>query len=41
LDLNNIDFLSFQIYAGCAQINPIKLDGIAQWLEELTSKKQI
>jgi hypothetical protein len=36
-----VDFLSFQIHAGCAQIDPIKLDGIAQWPEELTNKKQI
>jgi hypothetical protein len=38
---DHIDFLSFQIHAGCTQINPIKLDGIAQWPETLTSKKQI
>jgi hypothetical protein len=36
-----VDFLGFQIHAGYAQINPIKLDGIAQWPEELTTKKQI
>jgi hypothetical protein len=36
-----VDFLGFQIRAGCAQIDPIKLDGIAHWLEELTSKKQV
>jgi hypothetical protein len=36
-----VDFLGFQICAGCAQIDPIKLDGIAQWPEELTTKKQI
>jgi hypothetical protein len=38
---DHIDFLGFQICAGCAQIDPIKLDDIAQWPEELTSKKQI
>jgi hypothetical protein len=38
---DHVDFLGFQICAGCAQIDPIKLDGIAQWPEELTSKKQI
>jgi hypothetical protein len=38
---DHVDFLGFQICAGCAQINLIKLDGIAQWPEELTSKKQI
>jgi hypothetical protein len=38
---DHVDFLDFQIYAGCTQIDPIKLDGIAQWPEELTSKKQI
>jgi hypothetical protein len=36
-----VDFLGFQIHAGCVQIDLIKLDGIAQWPEELTSKKQI
>jgi hypothetical protein len=36
---NHMDFLGFQIHAGCAQIDLIKLDGIAQWPEELTSKK--
>jgi hypothetical protein len=36
-----VDFLGFQIYASCTQIDPIKLDGITQWPEELTSKKQI
>jgi hypothetical protein len=38
---DHIDFLGFQICAGCMQIDPIKLDSIAQWLEELISKKQI
>jgi hypothetical protein len=38
---DHMDFLGFQIHAGCAQIDPIKLDGITQWPEELTSKKQI
>jgi hypothetical protein len=36
-----VDFLGFQIHAGCAQIDPIKLEGIVQWPEELISKKQI
>jgi hypothetical protein len=36
-----VDFLGFQIHAGCAQIDPIKLEGIANWPEELTTKKQI
>jgi hypothetical protein len=40
-EANQIDFLGFQIRARCAQIDPIKLDGIAQWPEDLTNKKQI
>jgi hypothetical protein len=40
-EANYVDFLGFQIHAGCAQIDPIKLNGIAQWPEELTNKKQI
>jgi hypothetical protein len=39
--MDHVDFLGFQICASCTQIDPIKLDGIAQWLEELTNKKQI
>jgi hypothetical protein len=38
---DHIDFLGFQIRAGCAQIDPIKLEGISQWPEELRSKKEI
>jgi hypothetical protein len=38
---DHVDFLGFQIRAGCAQIDPIKLNRITQWPEELTSKKQI
>jgi hypothetical protein len=40
-EADHINFLGFQIHAGCAQIDPIKLDGIAQWPEELTNRKQI
>jgi hypothetical protein len=40
-EVDHVDFLGFQIHTGCAQIDPIKLDGIAQWPEELTNKKQI
>jgi hypothetical protein len=32
---DHIDFLGFQICAGCAQIDPIKLEGISQWPKEL------
>ena len=38
---NHIDFLGFQIRAGCARINPVKIDGIKQWPEELKNKKEI
>lgn len=38
---DHIDFLGFQIYAGCTCIDPIKIDGIQQWLEDLKNKKEI
>jgi hypothetical protein len=40
-EADHINFLGFQIHAGCALIDPIKLDGITHWPEELTNKKQI
>ena len=38
---DHIDFLGFQICAGCTHIDPVKIDGIKQWPEELKSKKEI
>ena len=38
---DHIDFLGFQIRAGCAWIDPVKINGIKQWPEELKNKKEI
>ena len=38
---DHIDFLGFQICAGCARIDPVKIDGIKQWPKELKNKKEI
>ena len=38
---DHIDFLGFQIHAGCACIDPVKIDGIKHWPEDLKSKKEI
>ena len=38
---DNIDFLGFQIRAGTACIDPIKIDGIHHWPEDLKNKKEI
>jgi len=38
---DHINFLGFQVTAGCAQIDPIKIDGINSWPEDLKSKKEI
>ena len=38
---DHIDFLGFQIHAGCARIDPVRIDSIRQWPEDLKNKKEI
>ena len=38
---DHVTFLGFQIRAGCAQIDPVKMDGIRSWPEVFKNKKEI
>src|SRR5579863_10003312 len=38
---DHVTFLGFQIRAGCAQIDPVKTDGIWMWPEVFKNKKEI
>ena len=38
---DQIDFLGFQIHAGSARINPVKINGIKDWPEELKNNVQV
>jgi len=38
---DQIDFLGFQICAGSARIDPVKIDGIKDWPGELKNKKEV
>ena len=38
---DHVTFLGFQIHAGCAQIDPVKMDGIRMWPEVFKNKKEV
>src|SRR5579863_7535864 len=38
---DHVTFLGFHIHAGCARIDPVKMDGIRMWPEVFKNKKEI
>src|SRR5579863_3174485 len=38
---DHVTFLGFQIHAGCARIDPVKMDGICMWPKIFKNKKEI